>query len=214
MLKLVDSGVPGLDSALGGGFYRPSTVLVSGDEGVGKTTIVLQSLVFGVRNHERGLYVMPLRETMNVSLSYLERMGFFDKAIMDRGDFTIIELSDVINNPEVDLVEMLVETVKKGEFERVALDDVGQFAAVLGPDYGRFLITLTAALMKQNCMVYLIAADPDPALLSLCDGILRLALAERRTIQIVKMRGNRHTTTPIAMELSEMGIMVLPDSRE
>ncbi len=212
MLKLVDSGVPGLDSALGGGFYRPGSVLLVGDEGVGKSTFALQSLVFGVRNHEKGLYVAPLSETMDVALSYLRKMGFFDDALMKKGDLTVIELSDVINNPEVDIVEMLIETVEKAKFERVVIDDVSQYAAILKQDYGRFLVTIASTLMKKGCLLYFVTAQPDDVLTSIADAIILMDLDDRRTVRIIKMRGSKHAAAPLPIELSEMGIMVLPEA--
>jgi len=212
MLKLVDSGVPGLDSALGGGFYRPSTVLIMGDESSGKTTFALQSLIFACGNQEKALYVTPLREPMDVTLAYLERMGFYDKEVMDKGDFTVIDVAEVVNNPGADIVSMLQETVTTGKFDRVCFDDISLFSALLGPNYGPFLVNSISVLTKLGCMVYLVAAEPDSLLMSVADGILLLDVdAEGRSLQIVKMRGSDHRIEPLPVELSDIGIMVKPE---
>ncbi len=212
MLKLVDSGVPGLDSALGGGFYRPSTLLITGDESAGKTTFVLQSLMFACRNQEKVLYVTPLREPMEVSLAYLERMGFYDKEVMDKGDFTIIDVAEVVNNPNADIVSMLQETVSTGQFDRVCFDDVGLFEAMLGPNFGPFLINSISTLTKLGCMVYVVAPEPSQLLMNVSDGIIMLDIdSNMRSIQIVKLRGSKHRVDPLPLELSEIGIMVKPE---
>jgi circadian clock protein KaiC len=51
------TGVPGLDSVMGGGYPTNHLFLIEGDPGTGKTTLALQFLMEGVRQGERGLYV-------------------------------------------------------------------------------------------------------------------------------------------------------------
>ena len=51
------SGVPGLDSMLGGGFCAGSATLVAGPTGSGKTTMGIQFVLEGLRRGERCLLV-------------------------------------------------------------------------------------------------------------------------------------------------------------
>ena len=51
------SGVPGLDSLIGGGFLKRSITLVSGSAGIGKSTLGIQFLLEGAKRGERGLYI-------------------------------------------------------------------------------------------------------------------------------------------------------------
>jgi len=51
-MRTISSGVKGLDEVLGGGFFRPSVVLIAGGVGTGKTTLALQILFNAAR--ERG----------------------------------------------------------------------------------------------------------------------------------------------------------------
>ena len=44
MLQRVESGIPGLDHMIQGGFPFPSTIMVAGEPGTGKTTLAVQSL--------------------------------------------------------------------------------------------------------------------------------------------------------------------------
>ena len=59
---LCSTGVPGLDSILGGGLPRNCLYLFDGNPGVGKTTLALQFLQQGVRDKERCRYI-TLSET-------------------------------------------------------------------------------------------------------------------------------------------------------
>ena len=69
-LKLLPSGIPTLDSILGGGFPRDEMHLIHGTAGTGKTTIALSYLGAGAAAGEPGLYV-----TLSQSKSHLERIA-------------------------------------------------------------------------------------------------------------------------------------------
>ena len=56
------TGIAGLDDVLGGGLPTNHVYLVEGDPGSGKTTLGLQFLLQGVRQHDKGLYI-TLSET-------------------------------------------------------------------------------------------------------------------------------------------------------
>lgn len=56
------TGVPGLDSIVGGGLFRDALYLVKGTPGTGKTTIGLQFLIEGAKRGEKCLY-LGLSET-------------------------------------------------------------------------------------------------------------------------------------------------------
>src|SRR5947209_2650890 len=61
-VRLVPTGIVGLDDILGGGLTPDRVYLVEGNPGSGKTTLALQYLLEGVRLKESGLYV-TLSET-------------------------------------------------------------------------------------------------------------------------------------------------------
>jgi circadian clock protein KaiC len=70
-LRLTDkanSGVPGLDDVLGGGFTRGCLFLIEGNPGTGKTTMALRFLLQGAVAGERNLYI-TLSETKSELLN-------------------------------------------------------------------------------------------------------------------------------------------------
>jgi len=67
------TGIPGLDSVLGGGLPAHRLYVVEGDPGSGKTTFALQFLREGVRLGQRVLYVTlseTLEELNDVAVSH------------------------------------------------------------------------------------------------------------------------------------------------
>jgi len=67
------SGIGELDRVLGGGLVRGSVVLIGGDPGVGKSTLLLQTLV-GLSQRTRCLYVSGEESPQQVSL-HVRRLG-------------------------------------------------------------------------------------------------------------------------------------------
>src|SRR5947209_5606470 len=61
-VRLVPTGIVGLDDILGGGFTPDRVYLIEGNPGSGKTTLALQYLLEGMRLGESGVYV-TLSET-------------------------------------------------------------------------------------------------------------------------------------------------------
>ena len=56
--EVISSGMPSLDKALGaGGFFRASTILISGDAGTGKSSVAAHFIAEAARRKERSLYV-------------------------------------------------------------------------------------------------------------------------------------------------------------
>ena len=75
----VGTGIPGLDDMIEGGIPFPSTVLLAGGTGSGKTTFCLQFLFEGANQGEKGLYLTTLSEPTNWMLRFTSRFNFFDK---------------------------------------------------------------------------------------------------------------------------------------
>ena len=63
-----NSGIPGLDEILGGGFTRGCLFLIEGNPGTGKTTMALRFLLQGAAAGERNLYI-TLSETKSELLN-------------------------------------------------------------------------------------------------------------------------------------------------
>jgi circadian clock protein KaiC len=77
------TGVPGLDSVLGGGLPEYSFNLIAGGPGSGKTTLAHQ-ITFATASAERpALYFTILGEPPLKMLRYQQQLGFFDPDKLD-----------------------------------------------------------------------------------------------------------------------------------
>lgn len=86
----VPTGIHGLDHALCGGFPRPSSVLIYGPKGIGKTTLALQIQIAALDRGESGLYI-TYRETPPDIIRYMRRLGAPVADYVSMGKFKIFD---------------------------------------------------------------------------------------------------------------------------
>ena len=80
VLQRMETGVPGLDRLLGGGFVRGSSYILQGAPGAGKTILANQVCHERARRGERALYLTLLSESFAQMFAFLEPLEFFDLA--------------------------------------------------------------------------------------------------------------------------------------
>jgi len=87
----ISTGIPRLDSMLGGGFIRGRTYLVTGETGVGKTILSLQFLLNGLVSGEYCMYV-SIDERIEGVMWGAESLGWNFWSFMQTGQFIPLEL--------------------------------------------------------------------------------------------------------------------------
>src|SRR5712691_6240158 len=94
-LKLITSGIPTLDSILGGGFGEYSCNLIAGDPGSGKTTLCHQIIFANASPDRPALYFTIVGESPLKMLRYQQQFSFFDPAKVDQS-IHFINLSQTV----------------------------------------------------------------------------------------------------------------------
>src|SRR4051812_36046034 len=74
------SGIPELDRVTGGGFVRGSVLLMAGDPGIGKSTLLIQAAAALARSGHRTVYISGEEAVAQVRLR-AERLGLADAAV-------------------------------------------------------------------------------------------------------------------------------------
>jgi circadian clock protein KaiC len=227
--RLAPTGIRGLDGILGGGLPRDRIYLVDGVPGTGKTTLAMQFLLQGRDSGEPTMYV-TLSETgeelaataashgwnlENVKLFELGSYGFTP----DDDAYTLFQPSEVELQETVQNVFRAVEEYKPA---RVVFDSLSEMR-MLARDSLRFrrqILALKQFFAGRDCTALLLddrtALENDLQLQSIAHGVIsleHLAMdygAERRRLQILKLRGARYRGGYHDFRITTGGIEVYP----
>jgi len=220
----VTTGIPGLDSMLGGGLVEGSAVLISGAPGVGKTTLGLQYLVSGAKQEEPGLLV-TFEEFPATLVRDARSLGWDLRALEGEGKLRLL-----FTSPEVFLKSLqaldspLSETIRSMAPRRAVLDSVAHFHRLTAdPIELRHIYNTLVNGLKREGMTSLFLDEATRllgapyrtvgALPFLVDTILLMRYVEldsamQRAIAILKMRGSAHAREIRRFSIGQHGIEI------
>jgi DNA repair protein RadA/Sms len=121
------TGIPEFDRVLGGGLVRGSLVLLAGEPGIGKSTLLLQAAASLSNGGSSVLYVCGEESADQVKLR-AERIGAADSImLLPEVDAAVIEATALAERPDVLIVDS-VQTMVDASLDGVA-GSVGQVRA-------------------------------------------------------------------------------------
>ena len=97
------AGVAELDRVLGGGLVQASAVLVGGDPGIGKSTLLLQAAARFARNGLKVIYVSGEEATAQVRMR-AQRLGLQDSPVMLAAETNLRDILTTLDLEKPDLV--------------------------------------------------------------------------------------------------------------
>jgi circadian clock protein KaiC len=194
-MKYCSSGIRYLDKILGGGLPKPSLILIAGTAGVGKTTIVLQSLSEAARNGERTVYMPITSKPYEKLMEFLHTYSFFnddisvhpiDRSTIEKDPLTIL----------LDIGNILASTNP----ERLAINPLTTMGFGFSPPERRRFFYSFDAMLQDGSVQTLVTGElsreqmHDSVLSHIADGIIfldRQMIRNRlvRKIEVMKMRG-------------------------
>jgi len=207
-MKIMGSGVAGLDEVLGGGFVSPSIILIGGSVGTGKTTLALQSLFNSARNKECCLFIASVSEPITSINNFLSPFSFFDPdlktmhfvdagelLLMKKDAFGIIKDNIEAINPDRVVIDSFLSLA---DMDKDALD-----ALIIYMKRRNILLILTDVFREQALNEHYIA--------SIVDGVIFLSIEEgRRWLTVFKLRGQDTSIKKHAFKFTIAGIEVFP----
>lgn len=222
----LSSGIAGLDAMLGGnGFYRASSILVSGTAGTGKSTLAAQFTDAACARGERALYfafeespAQILRNTRSVGLN-LERW-------IKKGLLNIHAVRPTISGLEAHLAAMHA-TIERFKPQVVVVDPITNLVAA-GEVYAvKSMLTRLVDYLKNIGITALFTNLSSPGSLeqttseisSLMDTwvLLRdmeVGFERQRVIYLLKSRGMAHASDVRELLISDRGIEVVAMNAE
>lgn len=221
-MKQIATGIKGLDAVLGGGFLRPSIVLIAGTAGTGKTTLVMQSLFNAAKNEEICMYITALSEPIAMINNFMSKFSFYNISLLGKGNVKYLPIDvEIIHKGSkaiINEIERNIETIKP---DRIVIDPINVFAYGLDEESRRqFYYDFFAGMKGWNSFVLLTGEFTADELVKstmsyLVDGIIYIGnepYFERniRYLNVLKMRGQEFSGGKHACKITKDGFSVFP----
>ena len=220
-LVRVQSGIPGLDAILKGGFLQGGLYIIQGPPGTGKTTFGNQ-ICFNHVAADAGLavYVTLLAEYHARMMQHLGVMTFFDSSRIPDQLTYINGLSTLHDSGLKGLVSLLRKEVTTRKASILVIDGIVS-ARRMAPDeqaFNEFIYELQAVAIATACTVFILTSaqtnviEPEHTMV---DGIIELAdeltdWSAASSLQVVKFRGSGFLRGRHAYKITNRGILVHP----
>ncbi|MCE8422554.1 MAG: hypothetical protein J5U17_06715 [Candidatus Methanoperedens sp.] len=222
-MKTVPTGIKGLDEVLNGGFNHPSTVLIAGTAGAGKTTFVMQSLFNAAREGETCLFISAISEPIAMMESFVSSYSFFDYSLLEKKKIRLFNIEkDLLNAGASDVLKFVEEKIQMCRPNRIVIDPVSVLAEVKEKDFERrlFLFEFLTRMKSWNLLVLLtgeftIDSLKENPLGYLSDAIIHISetitgdKSERHLI-VIKMRGRMYIPGRHSYKITDNGLTVFP----
>ena len=215
-MEIKSTGIAGLDEILGGGIIPPSTILIVGTAGTGRTILGIQSLCAAAKQGESVLYIPITYKSSEAVREKLSRFVFFEETVqihaLDRG------------TAERDPLSLLVDIsnlAAKHNPDRVLIDTVTPLGYSFPvAEQRRFTYSLATTIAEWNAIVYLTSTMLREeihryVISDLVDGIIYLwqeasRFKTKRHIEILKTSGLQYLEGEHMFEITVNGVTVYP----
>jgi DNA repair protein RadA/Sms len=127
----LSSGIGELDRVLGGGIVTGSLVLVGGDPGIGKSTLLLQACREIVKKGQKVIYISGEESIGQIKIR-AERLGAFSNELLLLCETNLDLIEDTVNKHKPDIIVIdSIQTIYKEEISSVP-GSVGQVREATG----------------------------------------------------------------------------------
>ena len=225
-IRSIPSGVPGLDTVLGGGLPEYSFNLIAGGPGSGKTTLAHQIMFTNATVERPALYFTVLGEPTIKMLRYQRQFTFFDPDLAGSA-IQFINLSAEVM--EQDLGEVLQRIVSEIERAKPGIVVVDSFRSI-GGQHGtsergatfqldQFVQRLALHLTTWEVTSFLLGEYAEEEqrnpVFTVADGILWLSQATDRNsvvrrLQVIKTRGRAQMPGLHTIRITDAGLQIYP----
>ena len=223
IVKRLSTGIPQLDTVLGGGLPVGSLTVLAGVPGTGKTILAQQICFNNATKEHKAVYYSTVAEPPGKFIANLEAFDFFDRAsLVNKVEF--INLGEILQTNRKDgLASMMDEIVRKCVEERPVLvvvdsakalrdfsESESALRAVVYQLSARIAHTDTTLIFVGEYSSDEIASAPE---FSVADGIVELVFEahqpmDRRWLRVRKLRSSNPLSGQHPLRISEAGITV------
>lgn len=223
--------IPDLDHILKGGLTQPSSILIAGPSGSGRTMICLQSLFAAAKAGEKCVYITVLSEPADKLLHLAQSYSFFDEEAVKCGNMQFLELDKQILTKGDYATLKYFHTLLQDKPNRIVIDPVTVLLDIspsfendrelLPLEKRAFLVNLLRDFASANALLIMtgdITGDKISSdnLSHLSDVVIELGNQDRKSneihryIKIVKSRGRDYIAGKHDLKFSDDGCSITP----
>lgn len=219
--EALPSGVPGLDTLLGGGVERGSSALILGPAGAGKSLLTLQFVASAIaRGEKAALFVFD--EEINLLFDRALGLGFDLEAMRDAGSL-LIEQVDAAELAPGEFTHRVRTCMQAKDLRTIVIDSLNGYQAAMPEE--QFLVlhmhellqflnrsgVTTFLTIAQHGLVGDMQAPVD--ITYLADTVILLRYFEangrvRRAMSVIKKRTGAHEDTIREYQIGSNGLTV------
>jgi circadian clock protein KaiC len=218
----VSSGVPQLDAMLGGdGYFRATTVLISGTAGTGKTSLAAHFVRAAAKRGERALY-FTFEESASQLIRNMRSIGIDLQLAIEQDRLLIHAARPTLFGLEAHLA-LMQHIVLDYRPQVVVIDPVTSLTQVSTPAESHAMLVRIIDLLKQSGITALLTSLTNPGdapesseagISSLIDTWimlqdLSLAGERNRSLNVLKSRGMAHSNQVREFLLTSHGVELL-----
>jgi len=219
-LERLPSGIPGLDTVLGGGFFRAGVYIVQGMPGCGKTIFANQLCYAHVAGGGSAVYVTLLAESHSRMLQHIRTLSFFDERAIPKRISYLSAFHDLETDGLKGLVAVLRREMRARQVGVLVLDGLvaAAEAAETDRELKKFIHELQTSAVFHACTVFLLTSGSPQRINAehtMVDGIIELEdrlfeARSERALQIRKFRGAGSLRGRHAFRIGDDGLEVFP----
>jgi len=214
------SGVPGLDTILGGGFLQGAVYIVQGLPGTGKTILAHQVCFEHIRKNGRALYVTVLSENHARMMRNMRSLSFYDPAFVPSSLY-YVSAYQILDQEGLKGLTTLI----RREIERLGTDllifdglTAAEQMTASNTQLKQFVHDLQSISTLMDCSMLLLTSADDSVVLpeqTMVEGVIELtrrvpSAQSLRYVEVKKFRGSDYIDGRHAMQITGDGVVVYP----
>jgi circadian clock protein KaiC len=217
----IESGIPGLDTLIQGGFLPNSVNLVTGETGTGKTIFCAQYLWYGLQKGDTCLYISLEEDPEDIKADAMQFGWDFEK-FEKKGLFKIIYHDPAqVNN----LGSVVMDEIKRMNVKRLAIDSTSIIGLTIESQsqIRKLLYNIIGTIKRTECTALLTSEIPEGTKQLtrfgveefVVDSVIVLNYLEYaagggldRSLIIRKMRRTKHGKEVYPMDITPKGIVI------
>lgn len=216
----VSTGIPGLDTVLGGGLLQSGIYIIEGVPGAGKTISGNQMCFSHIAAGGRVVYITLMSESHARMIGHLRSLSFYDASVVGDALYYLSGIGVLTADGLDGLLHLARQAVRDRAATLLVLDGLGMVQEIAGTETAMrtFIQQLQLFLEGVGCTALMLMRpvnETQNPVQTMVDGVITLRDAQlqanpARFLCVRKFRGSDYLRGDHAHEITANGIVVHP----